>query len=81
MVMQRLRLIPERRDMEAWNEWWELRDNPALCVICRSCAACQFIEDKAQLFPHTPTCGSASAYNQLPWRDLEWIVDHMKREC
>jgi hypothetical protein len=79
MIMKLLRLIPEQRDMEDWTKLWDLRDCPDLCVVCRSCGACQLIEDGVNRFPHTPTCGSASVYNQLPWRDLDWIADHMKR--
>lgn len=79
MVMRWLRLIPKQQDMDAWTDLWDLRDSPDLSVVCRSCGACQLIEDKAKLFPHGRRCGSASAYNQLPWRDLEWIIDHMKR--
>jgi hypothetical protein len=79
MLLQMLRLIPEQRDMDAWTSQWVLRDNPDLSIVCRSCGACQFIEDNAKLFPHSRRCGGTSAYSQLPWRDLEWIIDHMKR--
>jgi ferredoxin len=79
MIMKRLRLIPEQADMEDWLKLWEMRDSPDQCVVCRSCGACQFIEDGVDRFPHTRTCGSASAYDQFPWRDLDWIADHMKR--
>jgi hypothetical protein len=79
MIMKLLRLTPEHRDMEEWTELWDLRDNPALCVVCRSCGACQFIEDGSIRFPHTQSCRSASIHNQLPWRDLAWISEHVKR--
>jgi hypothetical protein len=79
MVMELLRLTPEQRDMDEWTKLWDLRDRPTLCVVCRSCGVCQFIEDGSKIFPHTQSCGSASNYNQLPWRDLAWISEHVKR--
>lgn len=78
-MMELLRLTPGAGDMEEWTKLWDLRDYPALCVVCRSCEASQSIDDGSERFPHTSSCGRASIYNQLPWRDLAWISEHVKR--
>lgn len=72
-----LRLRPCHRDLEEWGSDWRLSND---YVACRACGYSQWPHEATKPFLHSSRCASSGAYNRYPWRELAWILNHIKSE-
>lgn len=72
-----VRLKPGVDDLAQWNEDWILEGDH---LDCKVCGFSQWPKEAQLPFIHKPTCRAVGAYDQFPWRDLAWIIQHMKIE-
>lgn len=71
-----LRLIASDDDLKEWNLSWNIQADH---LECKSCGWAQWPFDAMSLFTHGPDCKKFDPYGHLPWRDLAWIMDQIKR--
>jgi hypothetical protein len=78
-LCDRLRLVPGMQDIVEWSLLWGLRDLPTPDVVCKACGATQVFEARFIGFEHKFDCDVYAPIEQLPWRDLLWILEHLPR--
>ncbi|KTC41714.1 hypothetical protein AO269_19730 [Pseudomonas putida] len=67
------------QDIAEWSLLWGLRDLPTPDVVCKACGATQVFEARFIGFEHKFDCDVYAPIEQLPWRDLLWILEHLSR--
>jgi hypothetical protein len=72
-----IRLMPDEHDLAQWKLAWDLQDLPSPHVLCRVCGAIQIVQERHIAFEHESDCAAFYAYEQLPWRDLMWILENI----
>ena len=71
----RLRLRPCHGDLEEWSNDWRLKGDH---IECRACGYSQWPHEASRPFMHSGDCANAGAYDRHPWRELGWILKHIK---
>ena len=66
------------RSLDDWTHRWDLVDG---CLKCRFCGWAQWPLQAEIPFTHTPDCPIYGPYDDFPWRDLMWIIEHAQSEA
>lgn len=76
-IQEKIRLVPNDLDLAEWKSAWDLQDLPSPHLRCRVCGAMQTAHERNIGFMHNSDCDAFFTSEQLPWRDLMWILENI----
>lgn len=79
-IYESIRLVPNDKDLAEWKAAWDLQDLPSPHLLCRACGAIQAVQERNVGFQHDSGCEAFCTSEQLPWRDLFWILENISTE-